>query len=134
LFLFCFDFFVFVFVFLLLIERTNKERDKKIEKNICIIERHNHKTWNKLTKIFIVLIIVQHYQCSRKGEYVQCFEIKCLLYSEFLFNLQNIVTFMGYSKQKQTQKTTTTKKQKQKQKNQNKTYAIVIYLSEFYSI
>ena len=71
------------------------------------------------------MIIVQHYQCSRQGEYVKCFEIKCMLYNKFPFNVQNIITFMGYSKQKQTQKTTTTKKQKtktkQKQKTNNKT-------------
>jgi len=31
----------------------------------CIIEEHDHKAWNKLVIMYIVLIFVQHYQCSR---------------------------------------------------------------------
>jgi len=31
-------------------------------------------------------------------EYVKCFKIKYLLFNDILFNLQNIITFIGYSK------------------------------------
>jgi hypothetical protein len=46
--------------------------------------------------------------------------------------LQNIITFMGYSKQKQTQKATTTKKTKNKnKKNPPKNQKAVHYNSHF---
>ena len=38
---------------------------EQIEKIYAFIDRYHHKTWNKLVKIYIVLIFIEHYHCSR---------------------------------------------------------------------